>query len=308
MSPIFNSDSPLNPGDDLFVNCELGLDKEITDYIIENHTLQIRIGAEPFYLFQRVDQGELISKSITSWDTTTSQYSAIIWQPGDGERNHPNHRIQKNHWTVFNNAMPMVRVYDKDSIAYDNEYAIEVLRSNSSTTFGTVKIWFNAGFTPSNVSYSFRNLCSCVDDSTGYPNRECPLCRGTGYPAAFTQYTVAATKYKPANTVLVRVPMGVESKPVEQIGRVTRREHRHWMEREPYVKNYDLLMGTTGRNAGVLFEIVGKYDSRWRGILTHQEFETIRIEESDIRYKLAPIPVAAVTTDAVTITSDAVIV
>lgn len=308
MSPIFNSGSPLSPGEDLFIDCELGLDKEITEYIVENHTLQIRIGAEPFYLFRRTDQGELISRSITSWSTTGSQYSAILWQPGDGERFHPNYRAQENYWHVFNNASSMVRAYDKESIAYDNEYAIEVLKSNTSTTFGTVKIWFNEDFAPGDVSYSFRNLCSCVDITTGYPNRECPLCRGTSYPAAFTQYTCGANRYKPANTVLIRVPMVSETKPVTQIGRVTRREHRHWMEATPYVQNYDLIMGTTGRNAGVLFEIVGKYDSRWRGILTHQEFDTIRIEESDIRYKLSPISVMPITVDVVNITSNATIV
>lgn len=308
MSPIINSGNPLNPGEDMYRDCELGLDKEILDYIQENHTLQIRVGGEPFYLFHRVDAGKLISKSVTSWDTESPQYSAIVWQPGDGGQLHPNHRIQENHWTLFNNASRMIRVYDKDSIAANNEYAIEIVRMNiTDTTAGTVKIWFNENFIPGNVSYSFRNLCSCVDESTGYPNRECPLCRGTSYPAAFTQYVGKATKYKPENTVLVRVPMAVEDRPVEQIGRVTQREHRHWAEVAPYVRNYDLIMGTIGRNAGVLFEIVGKYDSRLRGILLHQEFNTIRIDDDDIRYQLAPISVIPVTTEAVTITSNAVI-
>lgn len=306
--PIFNSNNPLSPGEDMYRECELGLDKEVIEYIKENHDLQIKVGGEPFYLFQRVEQGTRISQSITSWSTTSPQYSALIWQPGDGEAFHPNHRAQENSFVVFNNAAPLTRVYDKDSIAYDNEYALEMLRSNTSSTFGTVKIWFNPGFTPGNVSYAFRNLCSCVDESTGYPNRECPICKGTSYPPAFEQYTCAATKYHPINTVLVRVPMAVENLPVEQIGRVRRREHRHWMETTPYVKNYDLIMGTAGRNAGILFEVTGKYDSRWRGILTHQEFDTIRIEESDIRYQLAPISVIPTTTEIVTITSDAVIV
>ena len=308
MSPVFNSGTPLSPGEDMFAECELGLDKEITEYIKENHTLQIRIGAEAFYLFQRVDQGARISRSITSWTETGSQYCAVIWSPGDSEHFHPDHRSQKNKFTIFNNTTPMTRVIDKDSIAYDNEYSIEMQRTNNNDGFGTVKIWFNEGFVPGNVSYSFLNLCSCVDESTGYPNRECPLCRGTSYPAAFEQYICTATNYKPTNTILVRVPMVTETKPVAQIGRVTVREHKHWAEAVPYVKNYDLIMGTTGRNAGILFEIIGKDDSRWRGILTHQEFDTMRIEEDDIRYKLAPISVAMTTTEVATITSDAVII
>ena len=63
-----------------------------------------------------------------------------------------------------------------------------------------------------------------------------------------------------------------------------------------------------GRNKGIVWEIVNKSDSRWRGILMHQEFSTVRIEESDIRYQLAPNAVKPIFTETVTITSNAVIV
>ncbi|KKM03048.1 hypothetical protein LCGC14_1778330 [marine sediment metagenome] len=309
MSPIVNSGSPLSGGEELFRECELGLDAEVVDYMRESHTLQIRVGGEPFYIFQRVEQGEFRSKSITSWETTASQYSAYIWQPTDGEDTHPNSRTQKNTFKIFNDAVELTRVFDKDSIAYDTEYAIEVETGIDVDTVGAVLIWFNEEFIPGNVSYSYRNICSCVDRSTGYPNRECPICRGTSYPAAFTQYLTSATKYNPVNTVLVRVPMAAEDVPVEQIGRVTRRDLMHWIAyNAPYVNNYDLIIGTMGRNTGVVWEIVNKSDSRWRGILMHQEFGTVRIEDSDIRYQLAPDAVKPVFTETVTVTSDAEIV
>lgn len=308
MSPVFNSGNPLGPGEELFRECELGLDAEIVDYMRESHTLQIQVGGEPFYIFKRVAQGEFRSKSITSWITTAPQYSAYIWQPGDGEDTHPNSRTQKNTFRVFNNAIELVRVFDKDSIAYDTEYAIEVEIGTDASTAGVIRIWFNAGFTPGDVSYSYRNICSCVDRSTGYPNRECPYCKGTSYPAAFTQYTTPATKYGSANTVLVRVPMTAEEIPVDQIGRVTKRDLRHWIAyNAPYVNNYDLIVGTIGRNTGIVWEIVNKSDSRWRGILMHQEFNTVRIEESDIRYQLVPNVFKPVFTETVTITSNAII-
>jgi len=264
------------------------------------------VGGEPFFVFQRENRGEFRSKSITSWETTSTQYSAYIWEPGDGEDVHPNSRTQDGAFRLFNDATELTRVFDKDSLVYDTEYSLENVTGVDSDTAGAVKVWFNGDFTPGNVSYSYRNICSCVDRSTGYPNRECPLCRGTGYPAAFTQYTTLATKYNPTNTVLVRVPMVAEERPVEQIGRVKRRDLRHWIAyNAPYVNNYDIIIGTMGRNEGVVWEIVNKSDSRWRGILMHQEFETVRIEESDIRYQLAPDAVKQVYTDTVTITSDA---
>jgi len=309
MSPIINSNSPLGEGEELFRECELGLDAEVVDYMRESHTLQIKVGGEPFYIFAREDQGKFRSKSITAWETTASQYSAYIWQPGDGEDVHPNSRSQKNTFKVFNNASELVRAFDKDSIVFDTEYAIEIETGTDVDTAGAVKIWFNEEFIPSNVSYSYRNICSCVDRTTGYPNRECPLCRGTSYPTSFTQHLTHATKYNPINTILVRVPMAAEELPAEQIGRVTRRDLKHWIAYDaPYVNNYDLIIGTMGRNEGVVFEIVNKSDSRWRGILMHQEFSTVRIEESDIRYQLAPNAVKQVFTETVTITSNATIV
>jgi len=310
--PIINSNDPLGEGEELLRDCELGLDYEAVDYIRESHTLSIRIGGEPFYIFQRSEQGEFCSKSITEWETTTPQYSAYIWRPGDGEGVHPNSRTQENTFKIFNNAVELTRVFDKDSIVHDTEYAIDVETGVDTDTAGAVRIWFNAGLdlnvTSGSISYSYRNICSCVDRSTGYPNRECPLCRGTGYPASFTLYPTPATKYSPKNTVLVRVPMGAEEMPVDQIGRVIRRDLRHWIAYDaPYVNNYDLIVGTMGRNAGVVWEIVNKSDSRWRGILMHQEFSTVRIEKSDIRYQLVPNMFKPVFTDTVTIISNAVI-
>jgi len=309
MTPIINSGNPLGEGEGLFRECELGLDYEIVDYMRESHTLQIRIGGEPFYIFKRATQGGIQSKSILVWETTSPQYSAYIWKPGDGENFHPNSRTQQNTFKVFNNAKELTRVFDKDSILHDTEYAIEIEVGTDTNSAGAVRLWFNSGFTPGNISYSYRNICSCVDPSTGYPNRECPLCRGTSYPMSFEIFKTDATKYNPENTVLVRVPMAAEDVPVNQIGRVTRRNLKHWIAyNAPYVNNYDLIVGTMGRNAGVVFEIVDKSDSRWRGILMHQEFSTVRIEESDIRYKLVPDIFKQKITETVTITSNAVII
>lgn len=305
---IANSRNPLSIGEDLYVECEIGLDAEIIDYIQESHAIQIKVGAEPFYLWARIDQGSLITTSITSWETTSSQYSAYIWTVSDGENNHPNSRMQQEHFKVFNNGVGLTRVSNPEYIEYDTEYALYTEVGTSIADAASVRIWFNSDFVPEDVAYSYRNICACVDASTGYPNRECPICKGTSYPAAFTQYTVAATKYAPADTVLVRVPMAAETLTPEQIGRVLRRDLRHWMLPVPLVHNFDLIMGTTGRNAGVMFEIVTKSDSRMRGILIHQEFNTVRLEETDIRYSLAPVSVGQTTTMVVAITSNVTIV
>lgn len=286
--PIINSGNPLAPGEEMFRDSEIGLDAEIQDYIKESNNIQIKIGGEPFHLFKRVAQGAIQSSPISSWVTTAPQYSAYIWRPGDGEILHPDARTQQNQFQVFNNSTLMSRVHDKDSINVDTEYALETEVGTDRSNARSVRIWFNIDFVPGTIAYNYKNLCECADPTTGYPNRECPLCRGTSYPTAFVQYMCPATKYYPSNTILIRVPIATEDQPVDQIGRVSRRDQVFWMEALPYVDNYDIIRGTIGQNKDVIFEIVRKRDSRWRSILTSQQFEGVRIEDSDIRYSIIP--------------------
>lgn len=304
--PIYNSSNPLNPGEPLFRECELGLDMEEIEYVRENHMLQIRMGAEPFYLLQRAVSGSFIASAAQVWDSRLPQFSTYIWKPIDGEVNHPDIRIQgQSSFQVFNNGVALTRAYDKDSIAYDTEYAVEMEVGTDVNTSGAIKLWFNEGFTPGRITWKSKNICSCVDRSTGYPNRECPLCRGTSYPAAFTQWFGAGTKYNPNNTILVRVPMAPETTPATQIGRVQQRQYRHWIQHVPYVNNYDIIVGTMGTNKGLVFEITQKSDSSWRGILMHQEFNTLQIEQSDIRYQIVIqtlYPAPAIPTEIVSVT------
>ncbi len=282
-----NSSDPLQPGEELARECEIGLDEEIIYYIRQNHDLQIRVGGEPFYLFQR-QSGSAVSGTLTSWAQTSPSYIGTLWTPSDGESKHPDVRINKPGFVLFNNGVAMTRVFDLDFIAADTEYYIETQVGTSSTDKGTVRVHFNEGFVPGVITYRYNTLCSCVDIESGYPNRECPICKGTSYPVSFVQYECDATKYNPINTILVRVPIAGETRPVDRIGRVKVRRHKHWARFTPYIRNYDLILGTIGRNENVLFEVIGKYDSRVRGILLHQEFDTLRINETDVRYTLIP--------------------
>lgn len=286
--PIFNSNNPIDPNEEMYRECELGLDKEIIAYMQENHELQIRIGGEAFYLFKRLASGSLVQGTAAGWLTHAPQYSTQIWHPTDGEFTHPNVRNQNSEdFVVLNDDVAMKRVTTKSFITYDNEYAIEVGVGTGSQNDGIVKLWFNENFIPGTVTWRYYTICSCADRSTGYPNRACPSCKGTSYPQGWEQWFGQSTAYAPANTILVRTPMAPETRPVDPIGRVKQRNYRHWTLYTPIVDNYDIIVGAgPGVNQGVVYELVSKSDSLWRGILMHQEFDTIRIEESDIRYQL----------------------
>ena len=282
-----NSSDPLQPGEDMYRQCELGLDEEEIQYIRENHSLQIRVGGEPFYLFQR-QSGSAASGTITVWPQITPNYIGVLWTPADGESTHPDIRINETTFFLYNNGSLLTRVFDEDFVLNDTEFYIERQAGTSSTTSRTLRIHFNEGFVPGTVTYQAATICSCADLETGFPNRECEICKGTNTPAAFVQYLVTGDKHRPYNTILVRVPMSGETFGVDKIGRVKKRGYRNWILPTPYVYNYDILRGTIGRNEGVLFEVVSKYDSRIRGILLHQEIDTLRLNESDIRYSMIP--------------------
>lgn len=286
--PITNSSDPLQPNEPLYEDCSLGLDKEILDFIFESHELQIRIGAEPFYLFQRMSSGSVVDGTISSWDDTVIQYMKILWSPGDS--NHPDLRRYTSEgsgsFALYENGSPLVRVFDKNDILYDNEFALEEVAGTSASTKKQVRLYLNSEYVPSGViTYSYRVACECVDFATNQPDMNCKICYGAGFPIGWTKYTCNASKYNPENTILVRVPKVAFSITFDGEGLIRKEINRHWALSSPTINNYDLILGTIGKSKGRLFEITNKMDSYFRGIFMHQEFETILLEESDVRYK-----------------------
>jgi len=279
----WNSDIPPAAGDEIYVECEIGLDQEEIYYIKQNNDIQLRIGAEPFYLFQR-QSGSLATGTVSSWEQVSSQYIGTLWTAGDAESSHPDIRTTEDTFVLFNDGVVMTRVWDSSYINADTEYYITKTAGTSTSDAGNIKVYLNTSFTPGTITYRANTLCSCVDIESGYPNRECTVCQGTATPAGFSQYIVSSSKYSPANTILIRVPKVVETLPAKIIGKVRTRQNRHWTTPVPYLYNYDVLVGTIGRNEGKVFEIIGKYDSRMRGILLHQEFDTLLIDPNDVRY------------------------
>jgi len=286
--PITNSSDPLLPGESLFRDCELGLDKEIIDYILESHFLQVVLGGEPFYLYQRMSSGSVVNGTISSWDQTSPQYVKTMWSPGNS--NHPDLRSYTNDgsgsFSLFESGSPLVRVFDKNDLLYDNEYALEEIVGVGVSTRKQIKLYLNSEYIPSGViTYSYKVLCECVDYSTNQPDMNCEICYGAGFPVGWVKYNCVATKYNPTDTILVRVPKTDFRIILNKEGLVEQQKNRHWTLTVPYIKDYDIIAGTIGDNIGKVYEIVNKTDSYLRGIFLHQEFETILLEKSDVRYK-----------------------
>jgi len=287
--PIFNSSDPLQPNEELYEDCGLGLDKEITDYIKENHSLQILIGGEPFYFYQRMALGSIVTGTISSWDQTSSQYMKILWSPGNS--NHPDLRFYTGSgsgtFRLYENGVPLNRIFDKNDLLYNNEFALEAIVGEGVSTKGQVKLYLKLGYIPSGViTYSYNVLCECVNPDTNAADMECPICYGAGFPLGWIKYNCDGTKYNPENTILIRVPKTDFIIPFSGEGLVKKQVNRHWALAIPSISNYDLIVGTIGNNINSIFEITNKKDSYFRGIFMHQEFDTILLEEADIRYQM----------------------
>lgn len=290
--PITNSDDPLLPGEELYRDCEIGLDKEIVDYIKESHSIQIIVGAEPFYFYQRMASGSIVTGAISSWDQTTPQYMKTLWSPGDS--NHPDLRTYtgtgKGTFSLYVGGVPLNRVFDKNDLLYDNEFALEESVGTTVSTKRQVKVWLNTGYVPSgSVTFLYNVLCECVNPDTNAADMQCTICYGTGFPLGWIKYNCDGTKYNPENTILIRVPKTDFTIPFSGEGLVKKQVNRHWAQANPVISNYDLIVGTIGNNIDSIFEITNKKDSFFRGIFMHQEFDTILLEETDIRYKMVQV-------------------
>jgi len=115
------------------------------------------------------------------------------------------------------------------------------------------------------------------------------ICYGTGFPIGWVKYICDGTKHNPENTILVRVPRTEFRWVYDGEGIVKKEVNKHWALISPYFQNYDLIAGTIGKSNGRVFEITNKMDSYLRGVFLHQEFETILLEASDIRYKMVEV-------------------
>jgi hypothetical protein len=156
-----NSNNPLQPQEELIRNCEIGMDEEIVQYVRQNHDLQIRMGAEPFYLFQRLS-GSAIDGAITNFQST-SPYVGILWTPADGDFRHPDIRINEPGFALFNNGTPMNRVEQSDFIEVDTDYYLDMIPGTGPIDAGTILIRFNTTFTPGTLTFRSNTICDCVD-------------------------------------------------------------------------------------------------------------------------------------------------
>jgi len=260
------------------------VDPEILAYIAESHKTQLLQGGEPVYLFQRKSSGSSIPlATISSWDETGNQYAKTIWTSG---LNHPDLRFWSNDTQVgvrvFIDDVEQTRLDGEIDEVQTNEFIVTV------ETDKAVKIVLPEGYDPSGsvVKYSYTTRCACVEEDRNEPNMQCDICYGTGWEGGFNLYTCDATDYVLLNQILVRFPKVEEDLQINTEGLVMVRATRHWTLPTPRVNDRDLIVGTTGNNENIIFRVKNWNDSRLRGNLLHQEFDTDRLNLTDIVYKL----------------------
>ena len=259
------------------------IDQEALDYIAESHRTQLLQGGEPVYLFRRKSSGSSVSlTTITSWDETEDYYAKTIWESG---LNHPDLRFWSNDSQVgirvFIDGVEQTRLDGERDELQPGEFVVEVGTDKS------VKVVLPEGYVPTGtVEYSYTTRCVCTDPDRHEPHMQCEICYGTGWEGGYDLYTCDATDYTDENQILVRFPKVEEDLQINPEGLVIERATRHWALPEPRINDRDLIVGTTGNNKNIIFRVKNWNDSRLRGVLLHQEFDTDRLNFTDVVYKL----------------------
>ncbi len=222
--------------------------------------------------------------------TKKKPYTKIIWQSSD-RLNHPDLRENTNDGSgsiaVYINGDRAERVLNYNDFESQNQFFIDVNESN------TIAIVMHPEFetSGSTIEYSYTTMCSCVNPKELQPDRKCTICYGTMWEGGYTYYTTSATSYKRENSILVVFPPVKEDYKIDDIqGKVKSELTTHWTNWETIVNDFDVIVGinASGSHYHNVFECVDLTRSDVRGQLLSQGFNTVYIEQDDIRYNLIP--------------------
>lgn len=271
---------------------DLGIDKDIIDYIQESHEIESRISSTPCYLFFQHHSGsaqgsEVSPLVVSSFVTDFSNARAIIWSSGSALM-HPDLRPYSNDGDgslyVKVDGVELTRVLEISDIEHDNEYAaVERLDLPDKR----VEIVFNNGYDPTShvVEYYYTAMNSGIYTET--------MKRGDNTDQSifgWEQYfNDDADAYRRKHQILVRFPMVTGDLQINEEGKVSVEENLCWMTATPFVHDFDMLIilpQDSHDGEEKRMEIVNKQDSQIQGRLVSQRFNVKLLEASDPRYKI----------------------
>ena len=264
----------------------------VIDYIERSHVIESRVSPIECYLVQMRPSGSVVGSLSNPITVTLNQYistvapmSFVLW---DGSEGHPDLRLYTHDAhggvSVLSNGTGMTRVPGILDMRKSSQFAV-VKRFDLDPQRVEVRFHKSFNATGSLIQYYYDTMYKDVR-STAMNRPEANKFALFGW----TQWRGVGDQFKPANRVLVRMPMVTRDQLViNEEGRIVIEENLCWMVATPYVDDGDLLMvpaDQTPLGVACWFEIINKQDSIVQNRLISQKFKIKLLPLEDERTKL----------------------
>jgi len=255
---------------------------------------------EAVVLLRRKWHGETVTGTIESFDSFNLNYqnpanpldvaTLTLWKGKidfSGRSGRP--RISKTQVFVDGNEVPVVHSLD-DLLSSDLAYAVYVDFGDHLTP-GDKSVYVVFKEQPTGVvTWSTEEVCRCVDADNRLTFRpqlgECPICFGTGFVGGYDVYLSepvykGGVLIKPANRILIRVPMTVQRVRVTEYGLQLEEVNVSWTGPEPLLKDWDVIARKVGPN---VYDPSIFSDGNWTLYwITEHQVSTIRAGFTDVQ-------------------------
>jgi hypothetical protein len=268
---------------------ELGIESEITDYILDSHLIQLRIGGTTCYLLKAKASGAAYPSvngtvTVASWDETDPNHISYIWDKSSANPKpdlRPYVSSGSGSVSVWIDGSVGNRVYKEEDILANNEF---VLRERIDLDSGRIELILKSDFTPTSVEYYYTGIEGMWQEPNA--NSLNPVEYGTKF--GYSQYLCDAhAPYFGTNQLLVRFPLTVQILGWKEYGLEVLKQNHCWTISSPIISNRDVIIipALTGIPEQ-RFEVYDKEDSFIRSIYLSQRFKVQLIEYSSIIYSI----------------------
>lgn len=261
-----NSFSPHTPS---FFNANFAKD------IQRRHYLGLTQWGTKFVLYQRKLKGDSFTLGITSFDTTTPNYSKTIWTRGNSRIANPIHP-DVSKFRVKTGGFYLTQVRNEQELFGSFSFCIKSLDKS-------MVLIFSKGFVQDKlVIMEFDTICNCVDStSLQSSNPRCPICYGTNFEGGYDRY------YSPEQEngyIYIRQRFSPKAFALKDQGFMVQNQAEFWTLPEPAMKDKDIVEQVDGSRKSQRFFInnwnlhtIGLYD-------TSQVFQMTELTPTDPSY------------------------
>ena len=272
------------------------LNQRFLDTIRYFNGLLQRQAHEPVILLRRRWRGETVTGVISDFSTqkveiadlqNPLQKTSLPVYVGEVDYSQRLGRPHLKRFSVFCDGTELERAPSLRQLQ-GGTYFLYVAKGEATSSAEDEKVYVYLPFSPAGhtITYSYEEVCRCVDPESDIAFRpqagECPICYGTGIVGGYDVYTCPAEYFgrqllKPANTILIRVPITTQRVRVTDLGIVVETVNMSWTGPEPRLRDWDVIVRKVDAESFYGGRVERRYgESYLRYWVTEHQFSTVR--------------------------------